>query len=93
MSRLRRFWDAEKSGKEENDEEMICDGKELAALIDRYVNGKKAERNREILKKYYLEGNTYEQTAEHFGMSPAQISRIVRRHGDPVLLMLKDGKK
>ena len=73
-------------------EKMICDGQALEALIDRYVNGKKAERNRAILKKYYLEGCTYEAAAEHFRMSPAQIGRIVHRHGDPILLMIQDKK-
>lgn len=73
-------------------EKMICDGQELEALIDRYVNGKKAARNRDILKKYYIEGCTYEETAEHFRMSPAQIGRIVHHHGDRLLLMLQDKK-
>lgn len=70
---------------------MICDGEELAALIDRYVNGKKAARNREILKAYYLDGCTYEETAERCGVSPSQVSRIVHQYGDPILL--KMGKK
>lgn len=68
---------------------MICDGEKLSALIDQYVNGKKAERNRAILKAYYIEGLTYEQTAERFGMSPVHIGRIIHRDGDPVLLLLE----
>ena len=68
---------------------MICDGEKLEALIDRYVNGKRADRNRAILKAYYLEGLTYEQTAERFGMSAVHVGRIIHRDGDPVLLMLQ----
>ena len=72
-------------------EKMICDGQELEALIDRYVNGKKAARNREILKEYYINGRTYEQAAEMFDMSPMQVCRIVHKYGDPILLMLRKG--
>ena len=70
---------------------MICDGQELEALIDRYVNGKKADRNRKILKEYYINGITYEQAAEMFDMSPAQIGRIIHQHGDALLLKLQKG--
>lgn len=69
--------------------EMICGGANLDALINQYVNGRKAERNREILREYYLHGYTYEEIAEHFEMSDTQIGRIIRKHGDPLLLMLK----
>lgn len=67
---------------------MLCDGEKLGALIDRYVNGKKAERNRNILKAVYLGGKTYEEAAEICGVSSIQVSRIVHRYGDPILLML-----
>lgn len=69
-------------------EKMTLDGERLEYLIDRYVNGKKAERNRAILKTYYFKGDTYEQIAEAFDMSAMQICRIVHREGDPLLLML-----
>lgn len=70
---------------------MILDGKELECLIDRYVNGPKAMRNRAILRAYYLHGKTYEQVAEDFGMSAVHVGRIIHRHGDPLLLMLHKG--
>lgn len=68
---------------------MIIDGEELTRLIDRYVNGKKAERNRAILKDYYIRGSTYEEVAEHFDMSAVHVGRIIHKYGDPVLIMLK----
>lgn len=68
---------------------MILDGEEFERLTDRYVNGKKAERNRAILKDYYLNGYTYEEVAEHFDMSAVHVGRIVHKCGDPILLMLK----
>lgn len=66
----------------------IFDGEKFAALVDRYVNGKKAERNRAILKAYYLKGLTYEEAGERFGMSFVHVGRIVHRYGDPILLMM-----
>ena len=71
------------------EEEMICDGSELDRLISQYVNGKKAERNRAILREYYLHGYTFEEIAERFDMSAVQVGRVVRRDGDRILLMLK----
>ena len=68
---------------------MLCDGEQLNTLIDRYVNGKKAERNRSILKSVYLDGKTYEEAAEICGVSPIQVSRIMHRYGDPILLMME----
>lgn len=68
---------------------MILPGSELDALISEYVNGRKAGRNREILRCYYLRGLTYEEIAERFEMSAVQVGRIVRRYGDPILLMLR----
>lgn len=70
---------------------MICDGEKLEAMIDRYVNGRKAERNRGILKAYYLNGMTYEEIAERFSMSAVHVGRIIHRDGDPILLMLRKG--
>ena len=75
----------------DQDEEMIFDGDEFAALVDRYVNGKKAERNRQILKAYYLCGKTYEEVAEMVDMSPVHVGRIIHKHGDPILLMMRKG--
>lgn len=71
---------------------MILDGDKLSTLIERYVNGPKALRNRAILRAYYLQGKTYEQVAEAFGMSTVHVGRIVHRYGDPLLIMLAEQK-
>lgn len=68
---------------------MLCDGQELSALIDRYVNGRKAERNRQILKAVYLKGLTYEEAAELCGVSAVHVSRIIHQYGDPILIMMQ----
>lgn len=57
----------------------------MAALIDEYVN---SERNRAILKRRFIDGMTFARIAEEFGMSEVQISRIVRKHGNPLLLLI-----
>lgn len=69
--------------------ETIMTAVELEKLIDEHIVGKKAYRNRHILKLYCIDGYTYEQIAEMVNMSPVQIGRIVRRYGNKVLLMLK----
>lgn len=58
-------------------------------LIGEYVTGRKSERNRAILREHFLQGYTYEEIAEHFGMSAVQVGRIIRRNGDPLLMMIK----
>lgn len=67
---------------------MLCDGQRLEFLIDTYVNGKRSDRNRFILKEYYLHGFTYEEIAEHVDMSAVQVGRIVRSLGSSVLKMI-----
>lgn len=61
---------------------------EMDRLISEYVVGKKARRDRDILRSYFLDGCTYEEIAEAFDMSANQIGRIVRGRGDPLLLMI-----
>lgn len=46
-------------------------------LIDEYIIGKNAERDRAILKRRLIDGICYEPLAEEFDLSVAQIKRIV----------------
>lgn len=57
-------------------------------LINEKITGRKAARNRQILKLRFLDGLTYAEIAQIMGMSEGQIGRIVHRYGDPLLLML-----
>lgn len=68
---------------------MIFDGEEFERLITRYVNGRKAARNREVLRLYYRQGLSYEEVAEELKMSAIQVGRVVHRDGDPILLMMQ----
>lgn len=60
---------------------------DMERAIDECVVGKKAARNRGILKMRFLEGATYAEIAEAYQMSDVQITRIIQRYGDPILLM------
>lgn len=70
-------------------EEMMSPYERMDYLIGSQIIGKKAKRNRDILREHFLDGYTYEEIAEHFEMSAVQIGRIVRKYGDPLLLMLE----
>lgn len=61
----------------------------LEWLIEENVVGyRKAQRNREILRARFFAGDTIEEIAEQFDMSPRQISRIIIRYGNPLLIKL-----
>ena len=70
-------------------EDFAFDYSAMEELINEKIVGKKAERNRKILKLRFLVGLTFAEIAEEMGMSDIQISRIVHRYGDPLLLMLR----
>ncbi len=63
----------------------------MERLINEKVTGRRCERNREILRLRFLRGLTYEEIAEIMDMSDKQVGRIIRRYGDPLLLMLAKG--
>lgn len=50
---------------------------EICILIDEWIVGRNAERDRAILKRRLVDGLTYERLAEEFDMSVRQISNIV----------------
>lgn len=52
---------------------------QLNHIIDEYIIGFKAERNRSIMRERLCEGHTYEELAEMYDMSVNQIKNIVYR--------------
>lgn len=52
---------------------------ELERVIDMWVRGRNAERNRCIVKDRLLRGSTFEQLAEQYDMSVRQVKNIVYR--------------
>ena len=49
---------------------------QISAVIDEYIHSK---RNRELLKRRYVDGITYERIAEEFDLSVRQVKTIVYR--------------
>ena len=50
---------------------------QLENLIDEWIVGKNAERNRKILKRRYIDGVKYEDLADEFELSVRQVKNIV----------------
>lgn len=57
---------------------------EWERLIDEWIVGRNAERNRKILKRRLLDGVTYERLAEEFDMSTQNICSIIYKCQDKV---------
>lgn len=55
---------------------------ELEHLIDEWIIGRNAERDRKILKRRLLDGVTYERLAEEFDLSVRQLKNIIYRAED-----------
>lgn len=49
----------------------------MIEVIDEYIH---SERDRNLLKRRYIDGVTYERLAEEFDISVAQVKRIIYRH-------------
>lgn len=57
---------------------------ELEHLIDEWIIGRNAERDRKILKRRLLDGITFERLAEEFDMSVRQIKNIVYKRQEQI---------
>ncbi len=62
---------------------------EMEYAIGEYITGQNAERNRDILKLYFLSGYSQERIAEIHDMSAVQVGRIVRDEGDYLMTKIK----
>lgn len=58
---------------------------EIEALIDQWIIGPNAERNRQIIKRRLLDGICYEPLAEEFGLSVQQTKSIVYKATERVV--------
>lgn len=57
---------------------------ELEHLIDEWIIGRNAERNRKILKDRLIDGMTYEKLAEKYDLSTQNIKTIVYKCQDKI---------
>lgn len=62
--------------------ESVMSRSELERLIDEWVIGRNAQRDRAVLKDRLLDGLTYEQLAEKYDMSVRQMQNIVYKRQD-----------
>jgi hypothetical protein len=53
---------------------------ELSSIIDEWIKGRNAERNRAILKRRMIDGICYEPLAEEFNLSVKQVQNIVYKN-------------
>ena len=53
---------------------------EICEIIDSYVRGRYAERNRMLLKRRISDGITLEALAEEFDISVTQVKRILQQN-------------
>lgn len=54
-----------------------CTNSRISSVIDEYINGRHAARNRDILKDRLINGIPFEPLAEKYGLSTRQCKRIV----------------
>lgn len=50
---------------------------QLRTLIDEWIIGRNAERDRKILKRRLIDGICYEPLADEFGLSVRRVKKIV----------------
>ncbi len=53
---------------------------EIREIIDDYVRGRNAERNRELLKRRIIDGVALEKLAEEFALSVTQVKDIIHKN-------------
>jgi DNA-directed RNA polymerase specialized sigma24 family protein len=78
-----------RQGKDRQEEKMKeYSRSEIDALIDEWIIGRNAERDRKILKRRLLDGITYDKLAEEFDLSVRQVKNIVYRGEDRIFTKL-----
>lgn len=50
---------------------------DIENAVDKYIVGKNAERNRQILKSRFIDGLTYERLAEKYELSVSHVKTII----------------
>lgn len=60
-------------------------------LIDQYIIGRNAERNRKLIKRRLLDGICYEPLSEEFDLSVRQTKKIVYAAEKQLMNKLKSG--
>ncbi len=64
---------------------------EIEFLVDEWIVGKNAERNRKILKRRLLDGVKYEALAEEFDLSVRQTKNIIYKAEEKLFRIMEKG--
>ena len=64
---------------------------EIEVLVDEWIVGKNAERNRKILKRRLLDGVKYEALAEEFDLSVRQTKNIIYKAEEKLFRIMEKG--
>lgn len=64
---------------------------EIEFLVDEWIVGKNAERNRKILKRRLLDGIKYEALAEEFDLSVRQTKNIIYKAEEKLFRIMEKG--
>lgn len=64
---------------------------EIEFLVDEWIVGKNAERNRKILKRRLLDGVKYEALAEEFDLSVRQTKNIIYKAEEKLFKAIQKG--
>ena len=70
-------------------EKIMYSRSEIENLIDTYIVGRNAIRNRQILKDKLIDGLTYEQIAEKVDLTDRQVKNIVKKAKNQLFTKLK----
>lgn len=62
---------------------------QIDVLIDEWIIGKNAERDREIMRRRLFDGITFELLSEEFGLSVRRIKTIVYTNEEKIFKHLK----
>lgn len=57
---------------------------QIITALDLWVVGRNAQRNREIMKRHFIDGVTYELISEEFDLSDRQVKNVVYKYQDNV---------
>lgn len=62
---------------------------QIDVLIDEWIIGKNAERDREIMRRRLFDGITFELLSEEFGLSVRRVKTIVYTNEEKIFKHLK----
>ena len=60
--------------------DAMISNQEICDIIDSFVRGRNAERNRALLKRRLIDGVTLERLAEEFDISVTQTKEIIHKN-------------